>query len=160
MANAMTALATITLGASQATVTFSSISGAYRDLRLVVVGRTATNLINIQFNADTGANYYWVNMVGDGTNATSTSAGPQTQIQFPNMDSTVNNLLVDILDYSATDKHKTALARMNAPTTSGTVALAGRWASTSAITSLTVSGVGGNVWAIGSTFTLYGIVSA
>ena len=60
------------------------------------------------------------------------------------------------MDYSATDKHKTVLIRANHP--GETVACAGRWANTAAITSITINTA--STFVIGSVFSLYGIVSA
>jgi hypothetical protein len=60
------------------------------------------------------------------------------------------------MDYSVTDKQKTVLSRTNS--SFGTDITAGRWASTSAITSVTVYPSSGD-FEIGSTFALYGIVS-
>jgi hypothetical protein len=61
------------------------------------------------------------------------------------------------MDYSATDKHKTVLVRSNAAST-GVEAIAQRWASTAAITSILVFPSTGS-WAAGGTFSLYGIVA-
>jgi hypothetical protein len=62
-----------------------------------------------------------------------------------------------IMDYSATDKHKTVLTtRILAA--SYVDRFAQRWANTSAITSMEVF-ASSNAFAIGSTFSLYGIAS-
>jgi hypothetical protein len=68
-----------------------------------------------------------------------------------------NVTIVHIMDYSATDKHKTVLSRANRAS-SGVDAIAGRWASTSAITSIKYF-ASGRTLDIGSTVALYGIVS-
>ena len=62
----------------------------------------------------------------------------------------------DLLDYSATDKHKTILVRFGSNSDSIALAAAGRWASTSAITSIRIYRETGS-FAIGSTFELYGV---
>jgi len=67
---------------------------------------------------------------------------------------------VNIMDYSATDKHKTVLTR--ASTAASSVwAIAGRVATTSAITSVAFIGPddASDQFLSGSTFALYGIVS-
>jgi hypothetical protein len=53
------ALATTTLGATAASVTFSSIPATYRDLVLVYNGTTSANIgVDVEFNGDTNsANY-------------------------------------------------------------------------------------------------------
>lgn len=64
--------------------------------------------------------------------------------------------VVQVMDYSATDKHKTSLIRIDSTNT--TSAIAQRWASTTAVNSLTFS-IGSGVFAIGSTFSLYGVIA-
>jgi hypothetical protein len=64
--------------------------------------------------------------------------------------------ILQIMDYSATDKHKSALTRTTHTSQSVVEALASRWANTAAITSLAVSG---GTFNVGSTFALYGIVA-
>jgi hypothetical protein len=62
---------------------------------------------------------------------------------------------MDLIDYSATDKHKTILSRLN-NTARATNALINRWPSTAAITSIRINGNGAN-FTTGSTFALYGV---
>jgi len=161
MPNAMTALATLTLGSAQATVTFSSISGAYRDLRLVITGGiTFGSNTSMRVNGDTGSNYSWVTLEGSGSAASSgTSSGTQMafrQVNIINSNGTpVTQYSIDILDYSATDKHKSMLFRTD-NSAKATIASAGRWASTSAITSISLF-ASGDTWTAGSTFTLFGV---
>jgi hypothetical protein len=52
-------IATTTLGSTTATVTFSSISGAYTDLVLVerLVKSITGGSLQVRFNSDTGTNY-------------------------------------------------------------------------------------------------------
>lgn len=161
MATALTALATTTLASSSATVVFSSISQSYRDLRLVVnwtgSAQTASNQY-VQANGDTGANYPVVEMYGDGS-GTGSNAFTSNGLYLQYLSSSVTNGLktatMDIMDYSVTDKHKTALSR--ASNSNGTVdARACRWANTAAITSLTVVCTG-TTFAAGSTFSLFGV---
>ena len=161
-----TPLANITLGSSAATVTFSSISQAYRDLVLVYDGRnnSANAGIRVRINGDTAANYYWVSAWGDGS-TTGSSASVDSYLILSNGGAsslTVNaNFIMHLMDYSATDKHKSVLARENQPsgaTYNDTSMYAHRWASTSAITSLAISYTSGSIIA-GSTLALYGIAA-
>ena len=158
MATALVALATTTLASSSATVTFSSISQSYRDLRLVITGSaTANSDIQMRFNSDTGANYSFVYMGGNGSTAISGSNTGQTGVVLDAYfwrTTDLSNLEVDIMDYTATDKHKTVLSRNNV-TSAGTDAFANRWASTAAITSVQL--VITNQFTAGSTFSLYGV---
>ena len=157
-------LATKTLTATATSVTFSSISQAYRDLVLVTNAKnTVANEPGfVRLNADSGNNYSMVFMGGNGS-ATSSSSFSSTfafmsltnYATFGTTQFTVN--IANIMDYSTTDKHKTILFRSNASAT-GVDATAARWANTAAITNIVVTS--NNSWAIGSTFTLYGIASA
>jgi hypothetical protein len=153
-----TALATVTLGTTAASVTFSSIPATYRDLILVYngtvnVGATTT----VQFNGDTGNNYNHVQMYGVGSGSgTSVSSSNVSNLNLGYPGTSITNIIVQIMDYSATDKHKTVLSRGNnaAVLTSAHV---GRWASTSALTSILFSQ--DQVFQSGSNFALYGVIA-
>ena len=163
MATALTPIAWQSLASASASVTFSSIPGTYRDLRLIFNG-TATSATGDtvvgSINGDAGANYSAVAMAGDGTSASSSSTTGQTTLYlnwFTALSSASRNVtVVDYLDYAVTDKHKVVLSRSN-NTANGTEALALRWASTAAITSVTIKFASANTWAAGSTFALYGV---
>lgn len=159
-----TPLANVTLGSSAASVTFSSISGSYRDLVFVFNGSKTTSgaiSVGLQFNSDTGSNYSNVFMYGDGSSV-QTGASTSTMI-FTGRVAGVNNIgdgVTSIMDYSATDKHKSVISRGNAVTDNITIAYAGRWANTAAITSIkAIIENGSGSFAVGSTFALYGIAS-
>jgi hypothetical protein len=166
MPAAMTALATITLGSAQSTVTFSSIPATYRDLRVVItrLSNTNANIYPNRINGDAGGNYSYVGMGGTGSSANSSSGSSNNSVNLElNTFSTTTLEVVttiDYLDYSATDKHKTVLSRNNNGGTSGggTDAIANRWASTAAITSLSFS-MNTNTFSAGSVFSLYGILA-
>jgi len=168
MAAAMVALANLTLGSAQSTVSFSSIpTTGYRDLRLVVSIKHTNSgrYTHFRVNGDSGSNYSAVQMFGDGSSAQSASYSASTRFVLANnyFESNTEAILgtIDFLDYQATDKHKSVLWRSGL---AGTVvnASAGRWASTSAITSIVLDSTeaGSNTFAAGSTFSLFGIVSA
>lgn len=160
MANAMVALANLTLGANAATVTFSNLPATgYRDLRLVINGTaTVGGNIFMRFNGDSGANYTYVQAYGTGSStASSTSSGGETADASGVFYTNPTIATYDIMDYSATHKHKSNVNRGSA---AGNLVImsAGRWASTAAITSVVVSHGSGS-YATGTTFSLYGIVS-
>lgn len=148
-----TPLATVTLGTTATSVTFSSIPATYRDLIFVFDGASSgATFGRIQFNGDTGSNYSNVYIKNNGSQ---TITGDN--IFFAELQTTRNNSINQIMDYSATDKHKAVLHRSNAPT-AHVIANAARWANTAAITSIRVFLGGGN-FTTGSRFDLYGIVS-
>jgi hypothetical protein len=149
-----TPLATVTLGASASSVTFSSIPATYRDLILVCEYTNASNGL-LRFNSDTGSNYTYVRMYGNGSSASSDS-GPDTGFAIATGSSTSGQTsIIQIMDYSATDKHKTVLIR-NGLASTFVNASANRWANTAAITTVSFQ-VG--TYGAGSRFDLYGIAS-
>jgi len=156
MANAMVALANLTLTGSQTTITFSNIPATFRDLRLVVNAGGISDDILIQFNGDGGSNYSRVYMFGQSSGAVSGTGGT-TFISAGYIGSGLTPFTFDVMDYSATNKHKSTLSRSSDTAVVG--AVAGRWASTSAVTSMTVYRAGVNVFSAGSTLSLYAIVS-
>lgn len=155
-----TPLANLTLTGTDTQIDFTSISGTYRDLILIVNAKEAVSASNIllRINSDTASNYSDVRMGGDGTNTISTT-GATTYIrgtQYATVSTTDgHNSIWHFMDYSATDKHKTVLIR-SSNAGLGVDAVAGRWASTSAITGFSLINVN---FAAGSTFALYGIAS-
>jgi len=153
------ALATTTLGSTDAEIVFSSIPATYKDLVVVVAGKTSGNAdYGIRLNGDSGANYSFVYMGGNGSSPASGAATGQTQIVLDAYfwrSSEQSNCIVQIMDYSATDKHKTVLSRNNVAG-GGVDAFANRWANTAAVTSVTVRTVS-NAFDPGTTISLYGV---
>jgi hypothetical protein len=152
------ALATTTLGSSASTVTFSSIPTsvggvALRDLILVYNGTgNATAPINLQLNGSgSGSSLY---MQGDGSSPGSAVDANNLRTGF--CISGLNSVIVaQIMDYSATDKHKTYLSREGMGA-GQVVTWAGRRASNDAVTSVAFACVGFS-FNSGSTFSLFGI---
>jgi hypothetical protein len=152
-------MATITLGSSASSISFSSIPATYRDVIVVFNGITSATSTDIlwRVNDDTGSNYSRVQAVG-------VSSGPISNAQSSATSGFVGGTFLErtvaitqFMDYSATDKHKTSLSRCDSPTTQVHMS-ASRWANTAAITKITFILSGGN-FATGSTFALYGIAS-
>ena len=156
------ALANITLGSSASSVTFSSIPATYRDLVLVVDGAMASaGAFSLRINSDSGTNYPQMMMRAEASSTS--SSDPSSGQLFYGSWSTVETSqryqgVWNIMDYSATDKHKTVLLRCfyRTASTTSSEAHAGRWANTAAITSLQVlSGTGS--FAATTAISLYGI---
>lgn len=155
-------IASSTLGANTTSVTFSSLSSSYRDIVIVFNGgRTNySGIYNIRFNGDSGSNYSRVAMSGNGSQTISGATSTANRLDFSWGYATVNPsylAITQIFDYSATDKHKTALSRNNDAGT-GVDAYAGRWANTAAITSIEVFTNNTDGYTSGTIY-LYGIVS-
>jgi hypothetical protein len=155
-----TALANITLGSSASTVNFSSIPATFRDLVIVIDGTTSSTAVGIalRYNGDSGFNYAGVLMSGSGSAAASGGNASNFAADIAYADNTSKfNAIAQIMDYSATDKHKMVLSRSN-QANSFLLAYAYRWANTSAITSVQVLTLTSS-FAAGTTVSLYGIAS-
>jgi hypothetical protein len=160
MPSTYTPIATTTLGSAAANITFTSISGSYTDLILVVNGAGSsgsTSNILVQFNGDTAGNYSYTRLLGDGSAASSARASTQGAIATgdTNTDRFVN--IVNFQNYSNSTTNKTVISRSNSQ--SYLSAYVGLWRSTAAITSI-VYYISGQNLATGTTATLYGVKSA
>jgi hypothetical protein len=168
--NTYVALDKVTVGTATSSVTFSSISSAYTDLVVIganLVAATGNPNVDIRFNGDTGSNYSCTILEGNGTSATSTrktnrSAGIVDGDAVSLGGTNPSTIIWNIMNYSNATTYKTVLVRGNELSTTypGVTAAVGLWRNTNAITSLDIIlGGGGSNFAVGSTFSLYGIKS-
>ena len=163
-------IASTTVTGSSAQITFSSIPQTFTHLQVRITGRdasaTLTNSAFVQYNGYGSTYPYYHNLTGNGTAAASNSG--QTVLiplpNFPGANATANivgSIILDILDYTNTNKNKTARAIGGCDLNgSGIVSLtSGFLDSTSAITSLTFGGAFTSPYALatGSRIDLYGI---
>lgn len=148
------------LATSAASVTFSSIPATYRDLVLVAaITSNVTADIDFRFNGSSASVYSQVIMSGNGSSTFSPS-GSNTYLRPTYYGGATaaagNNVTMEIMDYSTTDKHKSILSRTS-NANDGVDAAAGRFAVTDAITSIEIFNISGRIWQIGSTFRLLGV---
>ena len=159
-------IATTTLGSAASSITFSSISGSYTDLRCVLVftGNGGNASASLRVNGDSGSNYSLSRLTGDGASASSSRDTSQTNILLtgnPYATSTIPQLTeIDIFSYAGST-NKTFLVKASADRNgAGYVEYAvALWRNTSAITSIVISSAVNN-FATGTTATLYGILKA
>jgi hypothetical protein len=153
-------IATTTLGGSAADVTFSSITGAYTDLIIVLAGTSSANIsYKLQFNGDTGSNYSNTFLYGDGSSAISGRSSSQTSIGGMGRTGTSQgNGVIQIMNYSNTTTNKTTIGR-GSLASQLVIATVGLWRNTGAITSVKLEAESGTI-DTGSTFTLYGVKNA
>ncbi len=121
----------------------------------------------MQFNSDTGSNYSWHRLDGDGDTgaATAGSATSQTTIivdRFTASTATASQFgafILDILDYANTNKYKTTRNLGGYDNNgNGLITLgSGLWQNTNAITSIKLIDRSGNNLIQYSQFALYGI---
>lgn len=159
--NTYVALATQTLGSATATVTFSSISSAYTDLRLVFAGVVSSggDAFYVRLNSDSGSNYSSTELKGNGTTASSARYSNVTYMYGLGNGLSANqtNVILDLNNYSNATTYKTGLFRYN-DANGYVAATVGLWRSTSAINAISIHSLGG--YAAGSVFSLYGIAAA
>ena len=154
-----TPIATTTLGSTQASYTFSSISGSYTDLRLIANGTIpGAGDLKVVFNSDTASNYSWSQISGDGASTYSSRGSNFAAILSYTATTSLFVGTMDLLNYSNATTYKTTLSRGN-QADGRTMAYVNCWRSTAAINSITISHAAGNLQS-GSTFTLYGIASS
>jgi hypothetical protein len=165
MYNGMTALATVAVGSGgSSTITFSSIPSGYSHLQIRSVAEASTTAAYVmRFNSDSSNTYWNHELFGDGSSTASTARVPRTYIinQAAGISTTANIFtasIVDILDYSNTNKYKTVrLLSGQDYNGSGSIYLqSGAWPSTSAITQIDILPSSGSFNQY-STFVLYGV---
>jgi hypothetical protein len=163
-------ISTEILTSSQSSITFSNLgdySSTYKHLQIRVVGRTDRSgepgdVLTVRFNADSGSNYAYHYLSGNGSTVVSAASSSQTEIwlwRLAGNTATANSfggMVVDILDVYAT-KNKTVRALSGMTGGLNEVYLgSGLWNSTASVTSIVLDQLGGNFVA-GSRFSLYGI---
>lgn len=168
-------LATITVpSGGLASITFAGIPAGYRHLQIRMSAQTnkatyGRDSFKMTFNGDTGSNYSYHEIVGDGavaayagTSATSifldaVSTGVATNVFSAN--------IIDVLDYSSVTKNKT-IRQLGGVDHNGLIAgyggevalCSGLWMNSStAVISITLAPWTGTLWNQYSTFALYGI---
>lgn len=181
-ATAFESIATATGTGSSGTITFSSIPGTYQHLQIRFIAKTTQSVSAIYtprltINGSSSNIYAEHALLGDGSTAqASPGNSPSTtyiQIQqgmagsktsSPNMANIMGVGVIDIHDYASTTKNKTVRyfcgVEANFAGTENWVTLgSGLYATTTAITSLTINTGIGN-FTTSSTFALYGIKGA
>ena len=155
-------IATTTLGSAAASVTFSSISGSYTDLVLVMSIRGSSDIesdIGMQLNSDTGSNYSMTRIYGQAASTGSDRNSNLTFAPIGTVSTTQNVSVVQFQNYSNSTTYKTILTR-NGIADVATYGIVALWRNTAAITSILINNNAAINYAAGSTFTLYGIASA
>jgi hypothetical protein len=172
------ALASYTVPAGGvSSITFSGIptGGQYAHLQIRGIAQTnrgtfGRDLVNLQLNNDTGANYSWHVLNGDGSSAGAGGSTSTNEIRTGATGTTTAGSgffgaqVVDILDYANTSKFKT-VRNLGGNDVNGTVGGAGgeviltsgSWRNTNAVTSLTFYPAVGSTFSQYTQFALYGI---
>lgn len=166
-------ISTTTLGAATSSITISSIPATYTSLQLRVVGRSANATIFdellLRFNADSGANYGYKQIIIDAVSGSASSATAQTGLRIYGIhgnSATANNFAavkMDITGHKDTNK-KTSVRGFGGPVNFGASWAAngslfgGIWNATTVVTSLTISAYSGANLQTGTRVSLYGVL--
>ena len=158
-------IATTTLGSAAPSITFSSITSTYTDLRVVLVCTNASaGDTYFRFNGDSGANYSITALSGSGTSAQTNSPTGMSGIN-PNQSygitsTTIPSLMTwDVFSYgSSAFKTTLCTASQDKNGSGNTIRVVGLWGNTAAITSITIAPSAN--FNAGTTATLYGIKAA
>ena len=163
-------LATEILTGSQASVTFSSLGDYatdYQHLQLRIVARTDRafdgDVLLMQFNSDTGSNYSYHALFGNGSTVISTANATDTVMEFFRISggtdaaNAFGGMVMDILDPFETSKYKTVRALSGVASDLDEVHLrSASWRNTDALTTIKLDKFGSN-FVTGSRFSLYGL---
>jgi hypothetical protein len=161
------------LSTTTSSVTFSSLAtyaSTYKHLQVRIVARTdnadTNDAIGMRFNADSGANYDFHQLVGNGTSVTSsaliniTRSGYGVGAGATAGASIFGSSVLDILDvYAAKNKTVRTLGGLFVAADAARVIFlrSTAWRNTSSVTSLTFNPVTGSNFVAGTRISLYGI---
>jgi hypothetical protein len=148
------------------TVTFNSIPSTYKHLQLrsSTLSASSGDTLYINFNSDTGNNYTYHRLSGNGSAASANGYNVESGCRLAGLvngtSATYPTVVIsDIIDYADTSKYKTVrtFSGVDVNGSGGEIDLVSNlWKSTSAISSITISGS----FNFTGTFSLYGIKGA
>jgi hypothetical protein len=157
-------IATNTLGTATNSVSFTSIPATYTDLVLIINGEGtggASQDVTFRLNGETASTNYSETVVrGNGSSASSVRYSESYLTAAMAWSAGRNcNHIVQFMNYSNSTTYKTILSRNNYAG-GGTDAIVTLWRATpAAINQITLNISGGN-FAVGTSFTIYGIKAA
>lgn len=157
-------IATVNVTSATANIDFTSIPSTYTHLQLRMLVQEPIDTVALQINSDTGNNYSWHSLLGDGGAVAAGAASTTNMIYVATTYGTSGSnfavAVVDILDYANTNKFKTVRSLTgndNNSSFSKVGLYSGLWQSTSAITTLRVRSRTSGNFAQYSQVALYGI---
>jgi len=172
-------IATQTVGlGGAASVTFSNIPSVYKHLQIRVLSRNTSSSVRVNMQVgngsiDTGSNYNWHSLGGDGSSAFAYTPGPNlnyiqaiSSVQGSEIANAFGVGVIDILDYQNTNKNKTIRILTGSEVNSAAAGNyfvginSGAWFNTSAINTITLYPNSAGNLAQYSSFALYGIQGA
>jgi hypothetical protein len=159
--NSYESIATVNASGASS-VSFSSIASTFKHLQIkAAYSQSATGNTNLRFNADTGSNYTYHQLLGTGAAASAAAGTSQTSafIAYDNKATSTYpaTFILDVLDYQNSNKYKTirTLAGTEQNSADGLIIFRSNlWLSTSAVTQITIFADSGTLT---GSFALYGI---
>lgn len=153
------ALATVTLSSATSAVTFSGIPSGYKHLQIRTLNKveSGTPDMLMRFNGDSGANYKFHILRGDGGGAVTSENYTNSSITNP-VSGYFQTSIIDIVDYNSTTKLKTSKIFVGRDNNGvGEVGIWSHlWVSTQPITAITFTPTASTI-SPNSTFALYGV---
>lgn len=164
-------IAATTLNSTTASITFSSIPQTYTHLQIRGISRCNravgfASSMQVQFNGDTGNNYFQYHYIYGNGSATGSDAGAlATQalvggsLGSAATANAFSTIIIDILDYKNTNKYK-VIRSLDGNDTNGSGGIylnSANWNSTSAITSIVIFPTTSFSFLQYSSYALYGI---
>lgn len=156
-------ITTTTFNGSTSTVTFSSISSAYTDLRIVVNALSTNNALYMRFNSDSGTNYSFNALQGSAATISANNSTNESLINTGAFDTTYPSLiLIDVFSYASAVQKAVLCIQATDTNSTGTYMkyTTGSWNSTTTVNSITLWASGSTNFASGGTITIYGIKAA
>ena len=154
-------IASTTLSTAIDNINFTSITGTYTDIVLIVNAKNSdgADTVYMEFNSDTGTNYSVIRLEGNGSTVSNSRQANASNIGVGviTTSSAWANIIVNILNYSNSTTNKVLSAKSYSPGYSVRFSV-GTWRNTNPITSIKI--YAGTNFSIGSAFTLYGIKAA
>ena len=161
------------LTGTQASITFSSLgsySSTYKHLQIRLVGRSTTTFGNendsayVRINGDSGSNYSFHQLFGNGSSVTSSGAASQNLVAAFMIASNgapanvYGGGVLDILDSYSTSRNKTLRCSTGlfANTQRFSMIRTGAWLNTASVTSITIGSIDGS-FVSGTRISLYGV---
>jgi hypothetical protein len=169
---AFQSIATYTVASGgQSNISFTSIPSTYKHLQIRWTAATNDgnfNALIVRYNSDSGSNYSWHVLSGNGSTVSTETGVSDTNIRTTGTPGTTqsnifNAAIYDILDYTNTNKYKTSriLGGTDANGSGYSTLSSGLWRDFGAISSITIAPItGGGLIVQNSKFALYGIKGA
>ena len=162
---------TVTVGVGgQSSATFSAIPADWTHLQLRILARSDRSVVTndymeLTFNSDTAANYSYHQLLGDGSTTSANSGVTQNNILASRISTTSSGtsrfgaVIIDILDYANTSKYKTTRSLGGQDLNGGGQIYlnSGNWRNTAAITDISITPSGSNIFVEYSQIALYGV---